>query len=222
MTISSKLLGITARRRTGRELALTLALALAAGTITFGLFAAMQFLIKTDDFSPPAQKTYEVSALMAVKSDPVIRTRGPKPPKPEPIQPPPQQAKLVKTISAPDAPGGVYLGAAPSEHGWPDFDNIRPQRVTAMRLRRLEPLTRPIPIYPSEAARRDLEGSCEVHFSVSTRGDPFDVRAICSDRAFKAAAEKSIRKVKFAPKVRDGVPVPVMGVIYPLEFRLEP
>ena len=57
--------------------------------------------------------------------------------------------------------------------------------------------------------------------NVSIRGEPFDVRADCTDRVFERAAKKAVEKVKFAPQIRDGLPVMVTGVIYPLEFQLK-
>ena len=70
-----------------------LLVAIPAGAITFGLFSVMQSVIKTDDFTPTALPTYDLTAYVEAKviKDPLPPT--PKPPRPKPIDPPPQSPK---------------------------------------------------------------------------------------------------------------------------------
>ena len=200
----------------------TLAVAMPAGAMTLALFTAMQTLVAVDDFEPPAQRFYKVEALMEQSIEEPTSDARKKVVRQEPAKAPPQPPNLVSSVDNPKVPILDYTGDAPADYGDADLDSLRPKRVTAITVRRLQPLTPPIPAYPSSAASRGIEGECEVFFSVSMRGEPFNVDADCSDRVFRSAAIKAVKKVKFAPKIHDGLPVTVNGVVYPLEFRMEP
>lgn len=197
------------------------AVAVPAITVTIGLFFAMQHLIKVDDFSAPDLPTYEISPIL---EKPIVDEPRPptvKPDRPDAIDPPPSNPPLVNEVTTPDGDFGDYFGEPPANYQMGKMDSILPKRVTAITARTLQPITPPVPIYPDTAAGRGLEGFCDVHLSVSVRGEPLNVRAECSDRAFKNSAERAVKKVKFAPQIRDGLPVTVTGVVYPLEFRLK-
>lgn len=196
--------------------------ALPASLITASLFTAMHSAVEVDDFSPPEQTPYALEAYMkpSVIEDPLPVKILPQ--RPDPIDPPPSVPNLVKDISIVDVPQTDYYGAAPADYGEVDLNMIKPRRATSVIDRSILPITPPVPNYPSDAATRGLEGNCDVSLSVSTRGEPFNVRADCTDRVFESAARKAVQKVKFAPQIRDGLPVTVTGVVYPLEFRLEP
>ncbi|MFN3211569.1 MAG: energy transducer TonB [Henriciella sp.] len=193
-----------------------------AGAMTLALFATMQQLVAVEDFEPPAQTFYTVEALMEQEIDEPLDKPREKVVRETPIKAPPPPPKLVNSVNNPKVPFSDYSGTAPADYGQADFRKLKPQRTTAISVRNLQPLTPPIPAYPSAAASRGLEGTCEVFFSVSIRGDPFNVDATCTDRVFRNAAIKAVKRVKFAPKIRDGLPVTVNGVVYPLEFRMEP
>ncbi|MEL7031589.1 MAG: energy transducer TonB [Pseudomonadota bacterium] len=195
--------------------------ALPAGAVTFGLFAAMQNFVAVDAFEAPAMTVYEFDPYMAAEIDDPEQPPRPKVDKLDPVAPPPSAPPLVKTVHNPKLPANSYAGTAPADYGDPEPGPILPIRVTSITNRTIQPITPPIPEYPRVAATREIEGFCDVHLSVSTKGDPFNVQAKCSDRVFVKAAEKSVKKVKFAPQIRDGLPVTVTGVVYPLEFRLK-
>ena len=193
-----------------------------AGLVTASLFTAMQHMIAVDDFSPPELTGYILEPYMEaeVKEDPQRPER--RPTKLDPIDPPPRPPSLVKEISNVDLPVSGYEGVAPSDYGASEFRPILPERVSAIQVRNLQPITPPVPVYPRRAQTLGLDGTCEVSFSVTMRGEPVNVQADCTDRVFEAAATKAVQKVKFVPQIRDGLPVTVTGVVYPLEFRMEP
>lgn len=215
-------LAIGASRDQSAKLKRLLSVAVPASFVTVGLFSAMQALVHVDDFSAPALKVYDVEPIMVQEKpkDDIDPTR--KPVRPTEVLAPPANPKFIKTDIDPSVPDYRYTGGVPDDFGRADFDGLKPKRVTSMTIRRLQPLTPPVPTYPTRAERLGLEGDCDVFFSVSTRGEPFDIQAQCSDRVFKPAAEKSIKRVKFAPKIHNGLPVTVTGVVYPLEFRIKP
>ncbi|MEO0467163.1 MAG: TonB family protein [Pseudomonadota bacterium] len=82
------------------------------------------------------------------------------------------------------------------------------------------PITPPQALYPSRAAEREIEGSCEVSLNVDSQGNPVDVTAECTDNVFTREAERALSRAKFAPKFVNGVAVERIGVVYPLEFSL--
>ncbi len=198
------------------------ATAIPAGLVTLGLYAAMQSLIHVDDFSAPDQNVYELSAYIeqTVREEAAPPTK--KPPRPNPIEPPPMADPLVKSVTNPDLPISGYEGVAPAQYYSPDLKLLTPRRATSLVDRTIQPITPPIPIYPESAANRGITGACDVHLSVSPQGEPFNISAKCTDRVFKRAAETAVRKVKFAPKVHDGLPVTVTGVVYPIVFQMDP
>ncbi|MEL6414323.1 MAG: energy transducer TonB [Pseudomonadota bacterium] len=198
------------------------AVALPAGGMTLALYALMQSLIQVNYVSAPDQTVYELSAYIeqANRDETIVRQK--KPPRPKPIDPPPMMDQLVKSVSNPDLPINGYDGVAPAVYDNPDLRILMPTRTTSVIDRRIQPLTPPTPVYPDSAAKRGMTGACDVHFSVSPKGDPFNIAAKCSDRVFKRAAEKAVSKVKFAPKIHDGLPVTVTGAVYPIVFQMDP
>lgn len=196
--------------------------AIPAGVVTVSLFVAMQTAVEVDDFEPPEQTVYLLDPYMEQPRRDEPETPDTKPKPPVDIEPPPRPPNLVKDIKLVDVPPSDYFGGAPADYGEADVHLIAPQRATSVIDRRIVPITPPVPVYPSRLAALGIEGFCEVVLSVTTRGDPFNVNADCTDRRFERAAKNAVQKVKFAPKIRDGLPVTVTGVVYPLEFRLEP
>ena len=192
-----------------------------AAGITTGLFFAMQNLIAGEQIQAPDLIIYEVSPYVEQEAPekpipPIIR-----PTRPESISPPPSPPKLVTSIEAPDVPAQSYSGAAPADYGEAILDGMRPKGIGAVIDRTLQPISPPVLTYPRDAARQGLESDCDVHLRVSPRGDPYDVYAECDHPAFEKEAKRSIEKVRFAPQIRQGLPVTVTGVVYPLEFRLK-
>ena len=213
----SKPLIETNRKRMSRMIAVA---APAAG-ITTGLFFAMQNLIAEDEFRAPDLIMYDLPPFVEQEAPekPIPPTRKPK--QPETIKPPPNPPKLVSSIATPDVPINLYTGAAPANYGEAILDGMRPIGIGAVIDRTLQPISPPVPTYPREAARQGLESDCNVYLKVSPSGEPFDVAADCSHPAFEKAAKRSIENVRFAPQIRQGLPVTVTGVVYPLEFRLK-
>lgn len=198
------------------------AVALPAAIVTGCLFAAMQNLIETEDFIPADVPTYEVIAFM-----PVGKPKPPRMPdqiidRPEPLESPPLPPPLAKSVDAASVPDAGYTGAAPANYGEVDLGQLKPVRAGSVIVRDLTPIAPPVPVYPRRAEKLGLQGDCLVYMNVSRRGLPFQVRAECTDPVFESAARKAVQKVKFAPQIRDGLPITVTGVVYPLEFRMEP
>lgn len=193
-----------------------------AAIMTGGLFLAMQNLIRVDDFSPPEMTVYDLPAY--VDQNVPDEERRPETVKPiplDPITPPPQPPKLASHVDNPKLPLSNYAGALPADYGAGNTVRLKPINISSIPLRDLQPLTPPVPVYPSRAAAEGREGTCDVYFRVSPQGQPFDVRAECTHRDFVKAAENAVKKVRFAPKIHLGRALTVTGVVYPIEFQME-
>jgi len=196
--------------------------ALPAAIVTCSLFMAMQHLVKVDDFSPPEMVVYDIEAYAEpTDPDPERRPTTVKPKPLDAIVPPPQPPKLLNSVDNPKLPPSDYAGAAPADYGQGNITRLQPVNISSIPMRNLQPLTPPVPVYPSRSAADGREGQCEVYFSVSPQGQPFDVRADCTHRDFIRAAESAVKKVRFAPKIHLGRALTVTGVVYPIEFKME-
>lgn len=213
----------THRRKTGRTRFRRFSLvAIPASAITASLFLAMHSAVEVDDFSPPEMIAYKLVTFKPkiIETPKLPRERDVPPP--DPVKPPPNAPPLVKDIKLVNVPTGGYSGVTPADYGEADLDAIKPARKTSVIDRSILPISAPVPSYSPRAKRQGLEGDCLVRLSVSTRGEPFNVQADCTDQVFENAARKAVLKVKFAPQIHAGLPVTVTGVVYPLEFRMKP
>lgn len=72
------------------------------------------------------------------------------------------------------------------------------------------PISTPSPEYPSAALRARASGDVVLRIEVGTDGRPSDVAVVGSsrNRALDRAAVQTVRRWRFEPALRDGVPVP--------------
>lgn len=195
-------------------------IALPAAALTLASYLAMNGLISVE-FEEPVIKPMPV--LERVTPNDVIeepRTGGRKPPVPlDTAAPPPPPPKLTATRGDIILPTPHIQGQAPEGL---DFGRIGSLAMNAVIINEVDarPISPPAPVYPRDAAARGLEGSCDVTFNVSIRGEPFDIQATCSDRAFVRSAEQAVSRVRFAPKIVRGQPMERHNVVYPIEYGL--
>lgn len=133
---------------------------------------------------------------------------------------PPPPPKLSAAKSNVNLPTPQIQGAAPSELKIGNVSNFAMDAV-AVSDRDAQPIRPPIPVYPTRAAERGIEGECEVRFDVDTRGKPYNIQATCDESVFKREAERAVSKVEFAPKIVRGKPAERRNVVYPIAFTLQ-
>jgi protein TonB len=77
--------------------------------------------------------------------------------------------------------------------------------------------------YPPEAARKGIEGSVDVSFTISPQGKVDDVTVINAvpSEVFNRAAIAAVRRWKYEPKTVNGVPVEAHQQLR-LQFKLDP
>ena len=164
----------------------------------------------------PAQKNPK-QAAPAVEDDPL--------PKPEDIKPlAPETApnlEIQTPETAPSSAGSVPMAA---DGGTAAAEAEAPVEIPAVKVRagdivplgEADVLPRQIrtadPVYPSTAWNLRKEGSIMINVLISETGDVIQTAVIGGDRGFLGfdkAAENAVRKWKFSPAVKDGVPVRV-------------
>ncbi|MCA8901431.1 MAG: TonB family protein [Hyphomonas sp.] len=193
--------------------------ALPAAPMTVALFLAMNHLIRTDLELPPALEMRPLPPLAMPEPVDLTPNVRPKPVLNDVMDlPPPPAISTVRTDSAPMPP--VSLDPA-----LPDLPlqavSFTPLAASPIGERVPTPVRPPLPVYPTSQASRGAEGDCEVRFSLSPRGLPFDVVATCTDPGFEREARRAVSKAEFLPQIRDGQPVESHNLVYPLEFRFK-
>ncbi len=84
------------------------------------------------------------------------------------------------------------------------------------------PIVRAAPQFPIQAIERGLEGYVVVEFTVTPNGSTTNVVVVeSSDRVFERNAIRAVERFKYQPKIVDGEPVSVPGVITRLDFILD-
>jgi protein TonB len=85
------------------------------------------------------------------------------------------------------------------------------------------PLVRVDPDYPPRARQRGIEGYVEIEFTITPVGTVADARVIGSQPPliFDRAALAAVRKYRYNPMIRDGVPVSRSGEQVRIRFELE-
>jgi len=202
----------------GRERRFLTSLAPAA-IVTLGLFATMTQLIRVDEVELPKVVQRPLSTITPQRepSDPVRTDRKPVTPLNVELPPMPPVSKIDPGVSGFPVPV-IQPG------NWTLLrETIRfaPPAPQAMGERLAQAIRPPVASYPRSMASKGLEGTCDVHFSLSTRGLPYDVTANCSHAGFEKEAVRAVSRAEFLPEIRQGVPVESHNYVYPMEFRLQ-
>ncbi|MGB3625255.1 MAG: TonB family protein [Henriciella sp.] len=192
-----------------------------AAIVVYLLFTFMYSMINQEYEQPEDVEQRVLERITPSEDDTEVRTRTRN--KAQRIQSadkPPPPPKMSATRSDIDLPTPNIQGSAPTELNIQRLDSLAIDPV-AISDRDAQPIRPPVPTYPTRAAERGIEGTCEVRFDVDTRGRPYNVQATCSESVFKREAERAVSRVEFAPKIVRGQPAERRNVVYPLDFRLD-
>jgi protein TonB len=85
------------------------------------------------------------------------------------------------------------------------------------------PLVRVDPEYPPRARQRGIEGYVDVEFTITAVGTVSEAHVIRSEPAliFDRAAINAVRKYRYNPMIRNGVPVERAGERIRIRFELD-
>ncbi|MCW9000238.1 MAG: TonB family protein, partial [Kangiellaceae bacterium] len=149
------------------------------GSVTFGLFILMAFLIKAE-LKPPERSDTPPIQITMVEPDDDLKIRDRRIPKkpPPPKNPPPPQTQKINKVQKPNPQnmnikmakldvgvvGDTYVGAMGDPANMSDGDAI--------------PMVVIQPRYPRKAAMEGIEGWVRFKFTVSPDGSPKDVEVI--------------------------------------------
>lgn len=191
-----------------------------AALVVYLLFTFMYSMINQDYEQPDVEEQRVLERITPADDNQEVRTRSRnKAQRIDSADKPPPPPKMSATRSDIDLPTPQIQGSAPTQINMDRLDSLAIDPV-AISDRDAQPIRPPVPTYPSRAAERGTEGSCEVRFDVDTRGRPYNISATCSDSVFTREAERAVSRVEFAPKIVRGQPAERRNVVYPIEFQL--
>lgn len=185
--------------------------------VTFGLLALMDLLIRVSDTGPAETKTIKIEDFVEVKRDVTENVKKSEVEKPEdPAEPPPDLPDVdvdfdvpddAVAIAAPKVGGNLEVGLGGGFAR--DSDYI--------------PVYVPQPNYPRRAQTRGKEGYAVVQVIITTTGgvrDPVLIEENPEGWGFGNAAIRAADKLKYNPRVVDGVAQEVPGVLYKFTFQM--
>jgi len=83
------------------------------------------------------------------------------------------------------------------------------------------PVVKVEPVYPTRALARRLEGWVIVRFTVTETGSVTDIEVIeSSDPLFEGSAVEAAQRFKYRPRIIDGQPIEVRGVLHRISVVL--
>ena len=187
-----------------------------AGTFaTFVLFLLMQELIKSEENPFTELALGPIVDFVPVIEDIEVKEKRlpPKPP-PEPDEVPPDPPRTP--IDPEEATAGIEM--RPPAHG-PDV--TIPDNTGYVDGEYL-PMVKVDPAYPRRAITRGIEGYVLLEFTVTRTGavrDPVVVES-APPGIFERAAQDAALRFKYKPRVVNGTPIDVAGVLNRITFSL--
>lgn len=188
---------------------------LVALPVVVGLFLIMHSLIAVD-FVNPEVSSRKVAELVQPDEEIRLDTATRKPEEPdEPDEPPPElemasislDMDMDVTNIAPSASINIEISSTGMSTG--DGEYL--------------PIVKVAPIYPRRAQTRGISGYCIVEYTVTKSGsirDPIAIDCVPSG-VFERASVKAATKFKYKPRVVDGEPIEVAGVLNKFTYELE-
>ena len=191
--------------------------ALAAVFTTFAILWLMQILIATGKGAITSKYEGRFVDFVRIEKDESLETKTLKPKKPpEPEQPPPDSPPQLDEIDASVQTvgiGAVDTGVGLNVGGIGGFNAAEGEYL---------PIVKVAPIYPNRALTRGIEGNCIVEYTVTRNGTTKGVKVVeCTSSLFANASVKAAAKFKYKPRVINGQPIDVPGVMHKITFELE-
>jgi protein TonB len=181
--------------------------------VTFGLIVLMYTLIDSSDVEIDLEEPLKLPNVLHVERDPqpIPATEKIMPPAaltPPPERPAPKHEPLPKGVINPNPPPGPgSIVVEPSRR--PDSEYI--------------PVYTPQPKYPRRAQTRGMEGYAVVEVIVTTTGSvrtPVLIEEYPEGWSFGKASLHAATKLKYNPRVVDGIAREVGGVRYKFSFHM--
>lgn len=197
--------------------------------VAFGLLFLMQALIATGQTAITDNPSTRIVDFVRVKREERLESKRSKPDRPpNPDEAPPEapqpslssagvgmqaaQGSVVAMDTGPVSVDEIALDVSPGfgiVAGSADGDYL--------------PIVKVAPVYPSRAVDRGIEGYVVVEFTVTRTGAVRDPRVVeyHPSTIFNKAALAAALKFKYKPRIVNGEPIEVHGVLNKITFRLE-
>ena len=186
--------------------------------VTFGLLVLMYTLIATGTMDLDEEPPKKIADIFQPEREVTQRQKEVKPDKPEDAEEPPPD--LPEQQEDFDIPENAVSMAAPNLSGV----DIGGLSGNFARDTDYIPVYVPQPQYPRRAQSRGVGGYAVVQVTITTSGsvrDPQLLEEYPENYGFGRAALRAADKLKYNPRVVDGKPVEVPGVLYKFTFQIE-
>jgi periplasmic protein TonB len=183
--------------------------------VTLALVFVMFKLIDSGSKDMDEQPAYKIPDFLHVDRD---RTENMKVTEVEKPDEPEEMPDIPDEQIEFEAPENVVNMAAPQAGGELNIGNSGFARDSDYI-----PVYVPQPKYPSRAQTRGKEGYAVVQVVITTMGgvrDPIMIEEFPEGWGFGRSAVKAAKKLKYNPRVVDGVPEEVPGVLYKFTFQM--
>ena len=183
--------------------------------VTFGLIVLMFKLIDSGKFELDEKEAIKIADFLHVERERTTNSKTTEIEKPDEPEPPPEIPEDNIEYETPD--NMVSMAAAPVA------SKINVSTGSFARDTDYIPVYVPQPQYPRRAQTRGKEGYAVVEVIITTTGGVRDPKMIEEDPegwGFGRAALKAANKLKYNPRVLDGVPEEVSGVLYKFTFQM--
>ena len=190
-----------------------------AAAVTFGLFTFMYLAIGGYDApnEPAALPVLGKITPASIVDPDDIGGRLPAK-RIETSAPPPRPAAYNPNKIDILLPTDQTIGQAPEHLKRTSFTVL--ETIVVAPEKTVTPITPPNVVYPPRMADKRIEGTCDVRFDVSARGDPYNIKPDCTHSGFERSAKRAVASSRFSPKVSNGKPVERRNVVYPIEYRM--
>lgn len=186
--------------------------------ITFALFALMAKLVEQKEVGAPTIALQEIGFVIFEEPDDKTITKQTIKPL-EKIEQPPKLPLPTTEIAESKNEFSTELYV----NNKVDPITVEPQLGVAKQAY-ARPLVRVPPRYPSDAAKKGIEGWVELGFTIHTDGSVINISVIDSQpkRIFDRAAIRALQAWKYKPSVTQGNAVQQSGLSVVLDFKLDP
>ena len=186
--------------------------------VSLSLLGLMQVLINTGQAALTDKKAASIVDFVRIPRSEDIETKKPKPKKPpEPETPPPDIPETPRDQLDPSS-ASLNVSAVAVDTNIDIAGNFGFEQSDGEYL----PIVKVAPVYPRRAQERGIEGYVILEFTVSKLGTVVNPVVIeTTSSLFNKAAMNAALKFKYKPRVVNGEPVDVAGVLHKITFQLE-
>lgn len=203
------------------DLAARLPLALLfAGLVSLLALFGMQRMIETGERAVTRQVEIYMPEFVRVPRVETLEVKEKRPSRPPVPEPMPEIEFRPEPESSGAAAISVDLKPAPP----PLSHRARVGGVSDFAIQDADfmPLVKVLPIYPRRALLRGEEGWVLLRFTITASGRVKDIEVVeSSDSIFERPAIEAAKKFKYKPRIVNGEPVEVTGVLHYVRFGIE-